>query len=259
MPRLVAAAFESVSHAWKSGRRTVETHNRVALVTGANRGIGKEIARGLLRRGMTVLLGARDPARGRAAAAELAIDGEAIFLPLDVTDEWSIGVAAAAIEDHHGRLDVLVNNAGVAATRDLPSEVTAEAMRLVYETNVFGIVAVIHAMLPLLKRSAAGRIVNVSSLRGSLGDPGAFAGGPSIAYSTSKTALNALTVHYARELAPLGIKVNAAAPGHRATDFNGRSGTRTPAEGATIAIRLATLEQDGPTGGFFDENGPIAW
>ena len=237
----------------------MELHKRAALVTGANKGIGKEIARGLLRRGMTVLLGARDPGRGRAAAAELALDGEVVFLPLDVTDEWSIGVAAATIEDRLGRLDVLVNNAGIASPRDLPSEVTAEAMRQVYETNVFGIVAVTHAMLPLLKRSRAGRIVNVSSLHGSLGDPGAFVGQPSMPYSTSKTALNALTVHYARELEPLGIKVNAAAPGHFATDFNGHRGTRTPAEGAAIAIRLATLDQDGPTGGFFDDDGPIAW
>jgi NAD(P)-dependent dehydrogenase (short-subunit alcohol dehydrogenase family) len=237
----------------------VHTGKRIALVTGANKGIGKEIARGLLRRGMTVLVGARDRNRGEAAVGELLNDGEAVLVPIDVTDQWSIGVAATRIEDEFGRLDVLVNNAGTPAPRKAPSEVTAELMRSVYETNVFGVVAVTHAMLPLLKRGKNGRIVNVSSLRGSLGDPGAFVSVPSMPYSTSKTALNALTVHYARELAPLGIKVNAAAPGHVATDFNGFRGTRAPAEGAQIAVKLATLDDDGPTGGFFDDNGPIAW
>jgi NAD(P)-dependent dehydrogenase (short-subunit alcohol dehydrogenase family) len=237
----------------------VDTPERVALITGANKGIGKEIARGLLQRGFTVLLGARDPERGQTAAVDLAPDGAAVFLPLDVTDEWSIGVAAVTIEDRYGRLDVLVNNAGRPAPPHSPGEVTAELMRAVYETNVFGVVAVTHAMLPLLKRSSAGRIVNVSSLRGSLGHPGAFVGQPSMPYSSSKTALNALTVHYARALAPFGIKVNAAAPGHVATDFNGHRGTRTPAEGAAIAIQLATIGPDGPTGGLFDDNGPIAW
>jgi NAD(P)-dependent dehydrogenase (short-subunit alcohol dehydrogenase family) len=237
----------------------VEIPKRIALVTGANKGIGKEIARGLLQRGLTVLLGARDPERGQAATSELANDGDVVFLQLDVTDDWSIGVAALTIDDCYGRLDVLVNNAGAPAPRDLPSEVTVESMRAVYETNVFGVVAVTHAMLPLLRRSYAGRIVNVSSLRGSLGAPGAFAGQPSMPYSTSKTALNALTVHYARELAPFAIKVNAAAPGHVATDFNGHRGLRTPAEGAAIAIKLATIGPEGPTGGLFDDNGPIAW
>jgi NAD(P)-dependent dehydrogenase (short-subunit alcohol dehydrogenase family) len=237
----------------------LDTPKPVALVTGANKGIGKEIARGLLQRGFTVLLGARDPERGQSAATELAPDGDAVFLRVDVTDEWSIGVAAAMIEDRYGRLDVLVNNAGTPAPRELPSEVTAGLMRAVFETNVFGVVAVTHAMLPLLKRSGAGRIVNVSSLRGSLGDPGAFVGQPSMPYSTSKTALNAVTVHYSRELVPFGIKVNAAAPGHVATDLNGHRGTRRPAEGAAIAIELATIGPDGPTGGLFDDSGPIAW
>lgn len=231
----------------------------VALVTGANKGIGKEIARGLARKGIIVLIGSRDKNRGDEAAHALADDGIVKALQLDVTDENSIDSAVTHVEQIYGKLDILVNNAGVAATRDPPSLVTAAAMRTAYETNVFGVVAVIHAFLPLIKRSMAGRIVNVSSLRGSLGDEGAFVGQPSMPYSTSKTALNALTVHYSRELKLLGIKVNAAAPGHVATDFNGFRGTRTPSEGAAIAIRLATLPDDGPTGGFFDDNGSIAW
>lgn len=231
----------------------------VALVTGANKGIGKAIAKGLARRGIIVLLGSRDKERGEQTAAELANDGIVKVLKLDVNDENSIKSASFFVDKNFGKLDILVNNAGIATTRDPPSSVTAEAMRAVYETNVFGVVGVTHAFLPLLKQSAAGRIVNVSSLRGSLGDEGAFVGQPSMPYSTSKTALNALTVHYSRELAAFGIKVNSAAPGHVATDFNGFRGTRTPAEGAAIAIRLATLPIDGPTGGFFDDNGPITW
>lgn len=231
----------------------------VALVTGANKGIGKEIARGLARLGMQVLIGARDEARGTAAAAELASDGRVSSLLLDVTDEASIAHAASEIKTRWGRLDILVNNAGAPAPRLPPSEVDAAAMRTVYETNVFGVVAVMHALLPLLKESPAARIVNISSLRGSLSDEGAFVGQPSMPYSTSKTALNALTVHYARELAASGIKVNAAAPGHVATDFNNFGGTRTPAEGAAIAIKLATLDADGPTGGLFDDTRRIPW
>ncbi len=231
----------------------------VALVTGANKGIGKEIARGLAQLGMTVLLGARNAERGATAAADLQGDGTVLPLTLDVTDEASITRAASEIQDRYGRLDILINNAGVPAPRLPPSEVDAEAMRFVFETNVFAVVAVTHAMLPLLRQSAAGRIVNMSSLRGSLGDEGAFVGQPSMPYSTSKTALNALTVHYARELASSGIKVNAAAPGHVATDFNNFSGTRTPEQGAAIVIKLATLESDGPTGGLFDDKGRIVW
>lgn len=231
----------------------------VALITGANKGIGKEIARGLARFGMTVLIGARDNARGAAAAAELQGNGRVSPLLLDVTDDASISNAVSEINHRYGRLDILINNAGAPAPRLPPSEVDAAGMRSVYETNVFGVVAVTHAMLPFLRTSPAARIVNISSLRGSLGDAGAFVGQPSMPYSTSKTALNALTVHYARELSASGIKVNAAAPGYVATDFNNFSGTRTPAEGAAIAIRLATLGPDGPTGGFFDDKGPIAW
>ncbi len=231
----------------------------VALVTGANKGIGKEIARGLARLGMTVLLGARDAERGAAAAADLRDEGAVLPLTLDVTDEASIANAVSEIGKRYGQLDILINNAGVPAPRLPPSQVDAATMRFVFETNVFAVVAVTHAMLPLLRKSPAARIVNMSSLRGSLGDEGAFVGQPSMPYSTSKTGLNAITVHYSRELAPSGIKVNAAAPGHVATDFNNFGGTRTPAEGAAIAIKLATLASDGPSGGLFDDKGRIAW
>lgn len=235
------------------------TGQKVALVTGANKGIGKAIAQGLARKGIIVLLGCRDKEKGEQAAAELLESGIVKVLRIDVTDESSIRNAVAFVEKNYGKLDILVNNAGVATTRDPPSLVTAESMRMVYETNVIGVVAVTHAFIPLIKQSEAGRIVNVSSLRGSLGDEGAFVGQPSMPYSTSKTALNALTVHYSRELSAFGIKVNSAAPGHVATDFNGFRGTRTPAEGAAIVIRLATLPGTGPTGGFFDDNGSITW
>lgn len=235
------------------------TQKTVALVTGANKGIGKAIARGLARQGITVMLGARDPERGKQAEQELAADGEVEFIRLDVLDEASINVAAHDILQKFGRLDVLVNNAGTNSGRFKPSQETAETLRQVYETNVFGVVAVTHAMLPLLRQSSAGRIVNVSSLRGSLSSPGAFTGQPSMSYSSSKTALNALTVHYARELAETNIKVNAAAPGFVATDFNNFAGKRTPDEGAAIAIRLATLDESGPTGGFFDDEGSLPW
>lgn len=231
----------------------------VALVTGANKGIGKAIARGLAQKGMTVLLGARNPERGMQAARELSADGTVLFLQLDVTNEASINAAAKEIARYYGKLDVLVNNAGTNVGRQQPSEVTAASMREVYETNVFGVVAVTHAMLPLLRQSPAGRIVNISSLRGSLSSPGAFVGQPSLPYSSSKTALNALTVHYARDLADTPIKVNAAAPGFVATDFNHFTGERTPEQGAVIALTLATLDEHGPTGGFFDDKGPLPW
>ncbi len=229
---------------------------KVALVTGANKGIGKAIVRGLAQKGMTVLLGARNPERGIQAARELSNDGTVLFLQLDVTDEASVQAAAREIAARYGRLDVLVNNAGIGLGASRPGEETVQNMRMVYETNVFAVVAVTNALLPLLRLSRAGRIVNVTSLRGSLGDAGAYVGTPIMAYSSSKTALNALTVHYAPTT---HIKVNGAAPGYVATDFNGFHGTRTPDEGAAIAVKLATLDEDGPTGGVFDDNRQISW
>lgn len=232
---------------------------KIALVTGANKGIGKAIVKGLANQGIIVFLGSRNPEQGIAAVNDLQHEGEIYFVQIDVTDPSSIEQAYDIIEKQYGRLDILINNAGVAASRNKPGDADANEFRHIYETNVFGVVSIINQMLPLLKKSSAGRIVNISSLRGSLGDEGAFVGQPSISYSSSKTALNALTVHYARELTKDNIKVNSAAPGHVATEFNNFGGTRTPEQGAVIAIHLATLDEYGPTGGFFDGTQRITW
>jgi NAD(P)-dependent dehydrogenase (short-subunit alcohol dehydrogenase family) len=236
---------------------------KIALVTGANKGIGFATARRLGELGATVLLGARDEARGKQAAGLLATQDVAVIpLRIDVTDRSSIADAAERIRREYGRLDVLINNAGIGGGfHGPPSEATVEQMRKVYETNVFGVVAVTNAMLPLLRRSAAGRIVNMSSDIGSLtlnADP-SFAGPNLMTYQSSKTSLNAVTVAYARELRESGIKVNAANPGLVATDINGHRGTRTPEQGAVIAVRLATLGADGPTGTCQDEDGVVPW
>jgi NAD(P)-dependent dehydrogenase (short-subunit alcohol dehydrogenase family) len=238
----------------------------VALVTGANKGIGRQIAAQLAERGMTVLVAARDPERGAVVVEELrAAGGDAHLVPLDVTDPTSVAAAAAWIGAEFGRLDVLVNNAAITGGRgQSPSTADPDAVRAVFDTNVFGVLRVTNAMLPLLARSAAPRIVNMSSSVGSLAamtDPGsAYADMPASAgYVPSKTALNALTIQYAKDLRKAGILVNAACPGYCATDLNNHSGHRTPAQGAAIAVHLATLAPDGPTGGFFDDNGPVAW
>jgi NAD(P)-dependent dehydrogenase (short-subunit alcohol dehydrogenase family) len=242
---------------------TTTSDQKFALVTGANKGIGKAIVRGLARDGFIVYLGARNAERGRSAAEELAADGTVRFVQLDVTDPASVLAAKQTIESETGRLDVLVNNAGIGwapgSRFHTPIEETAENIRAVYETNVFAVVTVTNTFIPLLLRSNAGRIVNVTSKRGSIGEEGAWVGRPYMAYSTSKTALNALTVHYARSLAETPIKVNGAAPGHVATNFNGFRGTRTPEQGALVAIRLAQLESDGPTGLVFEDDRRLAW
>jgi NAD(P)-dependent dehydrogenase (short-subunit alcohol dehydrogenase family) len=237
----------------------------VALVTGANKGIGFEIARQLAGLGINVLIGARDEARGNRAERALREDGGNVrFTLLDVVNSDTVKQAAAWIEAEYGQLDILVNNAGIAGSASgPPSETTADQMRHVYETNVFGVVTVTNAMLPLLRRSPAGRIVNMSSSLGSLtlndGPGAAFAAVNLIAYQSSKTALNAVTVAYAKELREANIKVNAANPGFTATDLNGNRGTRTPAQAAAIAVRLATLGRDGPTGTCQDELGTVPW
>ena len=239
---------------------------RVAVVTGANKGIGRAIAAGLARESFIVYIGARDPGRGEAAARELNGTGDVRFLQLDVTSPESVDAAVARVRADFGYLDALVNNAGVSTlTRryldhvPTPTEETADDLRFVYETNVFAVVRVTNAFLPLVRRSPAGRIVNVTSKRGSIGEEGAWAGQPDMAYSSSKTALNAVTVHYARELADTPVKVNGAAPGHVATEFNNFRGTRTPEEGAAVAVRLATLPPDGPTGAVFEDDAQLAW
>ncbi|TDC72045.1 SDR family oxidoreductase [Actinomadura sp. GC306] len=238
---------------------------RIALITGANKGIGFEIARQLGEQGAAVLVGARDEVRGKAAAGSLADRGiTAVPLLIDVTDPVSATEAAAWIERRHGRLDVLVNNAGIAGGfSGPPSAATAGDLREVYETNVFGVVSVTNAMLPLLRRSGAGRIVNMSSHVGSLTlgtDPDSPVANVSmLAYQSSKTALNALTVLYAKELEGTPVKVNLANPGPVATDLNQHRGHLTPAEGAAIAVRLALLDDSGPSGASLAENGTVPW
>lgn len=242
---------------------------QIALVTGANKGIGRETARRLAAAGMTVLVGARDAGRGQAAAAELAaeLSADVRFLQLDVTDEDSVKSAAGWIEETFGRLDVLVNNAGISVENRAPvTEVTADQMRRTYETNVFGVVAVTSTLLPLLRRAEGARIVNVSSMLGSLSmaaDPqGPFSGWPGaflLAYNSSKTALNALTVMWANALSAEGIKVNSADPGYVATDLNHHSGNSTIEQGAEIIVTLATLAEDGPTGTFQAAAGIQPW
>ena len=243
---------------------------KVALVTGANKGIGKEIARQLGALGMTVLIGARDKKRGEEAAAEIASGGADVHaLLVDVTDQAGIDAAAAQVERGYGRLDVLVNNAGVdldlgGAVRLLPpSQLTMDTLRQTYETNVFGVFAVTKAFLPLIKKSDAGWIVNMSSGLGSLAqqsDPNyAAAFAKALAYPSSKAALNMMTVQFAYELKDTSIKVNSADPGFTATDLNEHRGTRTVAQAAAVAVHLATLPADGPTGGYFDEDGGVPW
>jgi NAD(P)-dependent dehydrogenase (short-subunit alcohol dehydrogenase family) len=235
--------------------------NCTALVTGASGGIGKEIARQLAAAGLTVYVGSRRIERGRRAVDEIA--GSVRLLVVDVTDAASVADAAAQVED----LDVLVNNAGVMIDGSAATEADVDSFRRTYETNVFGVVAVTNAFLPALRRSARPRIVNVSSGTGSLGwstgpNP-QFAhetGGTGAAYRSSKTALNALTVYYAQALAAEGFKVNALAPGLRATNLNARAAASggDPAEAAAGAVRLALLPDDGPTGEFFSWDGTTA-
>ena len=237
---------------------------KVALITGANKGIGKEIARQLGAQGFIVLLGARDTGRGAEAAEELKKEGiDARALTLDVTGKASIEAAARRISEDFGRLDVLVNNAGIALDGGPAGSLDLEALRRTYETNVFGVFAVTQAMLPLLRKSAAGRVVNMSSGLGSLtqnSDPHwEHSGVKPLAYNSSKAALNMMTVIFAAELKDTPIKVNAADPGYTATDLNQHRGTRTVQQGATAAVRLATLPTDGPTGGYFDEDGVVPW
>ncbi|MFE5263005.1 SDR family NAD(P)-dependent oxidoreductase [Streptomyces coelicoflavus] len=241
------------------------TLEKVALVTGANKGIGFAAARQLGERGVAVLVGARDEALGKRAADALAADGIAAApIGLDVTDPARVAEAAGEIERRYGRLDILVNNAGTAGDfTGAPSEAGAADLREVYETNVFGVVTVTGAMLPLLLRSPAGRVVNLSSHVGSLtlqSDPGSpLAGVNMIAYQSSKTALNAVTVAYAKELRGTPVKVNTALPGVVATDINHHRGRRTPAEGAAIVVRLALLDEDGPSGACLADEGPVPW
>ncbi|MEU6352573.1 SDR family oxidoreductase [Streptomyces sp. NPDC047072] len=231
------------------------------LITGANKGLGYETARQLIAAGHTVYVGARDVERGRRAAEELG----ARFVQLDVTDDASVQAAAKTVEAEGG-LDVLVNNAGMEArTEDnavpVAETLTADQIRTTFETNVFGVVRVLHAFLPLLRRSAAPVVVNVSSGLASLthlsdpDHPAHFY--PGVAYPTSKTAVNMLTVQYAKAFP--GIRINSVEPGFTKTDLNGNTGTQTTEQGAEIIVRMAQVASDGPTGGYFDANGRLPW
>jgi NAD(P)-dependent dehydrogenase (short-subunit alcohol dehydrogenase family) len=243
----------------------------IALITGGNKGIGFETARQLGAAGVRVLVGARAAERGEPAAATLRVDGaDATFVRLDVTDEDAIEAAAKRIEAEFGRLDILVNNAGISVHVGSgadgvapPSRTPVAAVRENFETNVFGVIAVTNVMLPLLRKAPLGRIVNVSSGLGSVtlaaADDPLLAGINLLPYNTSKTALNGVTIAYARELRDTPIKVNAVTPGYCATDLNGHTGFRTAAEGAEVTVRLALIGPDGPTGGFFGADGPVPW
>ncbi|EIV96117.1 SDR family NAD(P)-dependent oxidoreductase [Frankia sp. QA3] len=229
------------------------------LITGANKGLGFETARRLTEAGHTVYVGARDARRGREAAERLG----ARFVQLDVTDEDSVEAAAEAVRAEAGRLDVLVNNAGIVGARKLGrlGEVTAADMLATYDTNVFGVVRVTRAFLPLLAQSDAPVVVNVGSGLGSL----AATNDPSriefqvtgLDYHSSKTALVMITSQYAKAFP--AIRFNTVDPGYTATDFNGHQGTQTVEEGAEVIVRLASIGADGPTGGYFDKTGPAAW
>jgi len=248
------------------------TMQKSALVTGANKGIGFETARRLAVMGFKVWLGARDAARGMAAAQALRDEGLDIeWLELDVASDDSVAAAASTLARRTSSLDVLVNNAGIAPGyvdglgadgryERPPSREAVADMKATYDVNVFGPVRVTQAFLPLLLASPAARIVMVSSYLGSMARAAGNSQSPNVmGYGSSKTALNAITIAFARELAPRGIAVNAAAPGYTATDLNAHKGGRTVQQAAGVIVRLATLEPGGPTGGYFDENGPLAW
>ncbi|MGX1197867.1 SDR family NAD(P)-dependent oxidoreductase [Parvibaculum sp. MBR-TMA-1.3b-4.2] len=246
----------------------------VALVTGANQGIGFQIAKDLVANGFSVLIGSRDFERGEIAATEIGPDAHAI--QIDVTDQASIAAAAARVRNEFGRLDVLVQNAAIMTTKAHPGTIEAyvkatrasivslDEMRAVWETNVFGVLAVYQAMLPLLRETPGARIVNVSSGSGSL----TVSANPDLPYrdhfsplyAASKTALNALTLAMAIELEPEGINVNAVTPGFTRTAMNAYEGTETVEEGASEAVRVALLGKDGPTGTFTHATfGTVPW
>jgi NAD(P)-dependent dehydrogenase (short-subunit alcohol dehydrogenase family) len=240
-------------------------HKKTVLITGANRSIGFETARQLARDGYSIWLGSRDGGRGEEAARSLSAEGaEVRSLAIDVTDEASVRQAAARVEAEDGKLDVLINNAGIPGREmTAPSQQSVEDIRHIYETNVFAPVRVTQAFLPLLRNAGNANIVMVSSGLGSLGwlsDPeNQFYGVNFLGYNSSKSALNAITLAFAKELAASGVKVNAADPGYTATDFNGHSGYRTVEQAASGIVWLATLDENGPTGGFYFDGAVVPW
>lgn len=241
--------------------------DKIALITGGNRGIGFETARQLALQGVHVILGSREGSKGVAAALRLQGQGLAAEgLELSVTNSASIAAAVKQVEKRHGRVDILINNAGIVAgsAGALPSEQGVDVWRKIFETNLFGLVEVTNAFLPLVKKSTAGRIVNLSSILGSIGihaTPGSpiydFKSVP--AYSASKAAVNAWTVHLAYELKDTNIKVNAAHPGYVKTDMNHGGGDIEVTEGAKTSVELALLDEKGPTGSFFHLGQVLPW
>ena len=245
----------------------MSVEKKVALITGANKGIGLETARQLGAQDITVLLGARDLAKGESAAATLkkeGIDARAVKLNLDDSADYT--TVASAIEREFGVLDILVNNAGIFIDNrngNRTSTVSAEVLRKTFDTNLFGVVALTQSLLPLLRKSKAGRIVNLSSILAS-STLHATKGSPiydakTFAYDASKTALNSFTIHLAHELAGTTIKVNSADPGWVKTDMGGEGAMLEIVDGAKTSVRLATLPEDGPTGGYFHLGETLPW
>jgi NAD(P)-dependent dehydrogenase (short-subunit alcohol dehydrogenase family) len=250
------------------------TKNKVAFITGANKGLGLETARGLCRLGIDVVIGSRDEGRGRAAADSLKAEakGSVESVRFDVTQPADYQQMAGYLEDRYGKLDILVNNAGVSIEGadfgapggfNTTSTVTPEILRQTFDTNFFAVVALTQALLPLIRKAPAGRIVNLSSILGSLtlhADPeSGIYNVKAFAYDASKTALNAFTVHLAQELRNTKIKVNSAHPGWVKTDMGGESAPLELAEGGKTSVELATLGDDGPTGGYFHVGQALPW
>jgi NAD(P)-dependent dehydrogenase (short-subunit alcohol dehydrogenase family) len=235
---------------------------KIVFITGANKGIGYEVARQLAAQEFIVLLGARDSQRGAAAAQKLSAQGEVYFVPIDVADEQSVAAAADMVSKQWGKVDVLVNNAGISEypAKIQPSDVDPSLFKKIFETNVIGAFAVIHHFLPLLKQSKTAQIINVSSTQGSLtliADPNSNVLNV-LAYNTSKAALNAITISLAKDLASGSIRINSISPGWVKTDLGTDAASRTVEQGAAVIVKLATMENP-PTGKFLDDNGEIPW
>jgi NAD(P)-dependent dehydrogenase (short-subunit alcohol dehydrogenase family) len=228
--------------------------DRVALVSGGNRGIGREVARQLAEKGLAVVIGSRDPGKGEAVAQELG--NGVVATQLDVTDEESVRSAISFVEREFGRLDVLVNNAGIADSwSGTAAEADFDRVKEVLETNLFGAWRLAKAALPLMSKNGYGRIVNVSSGMGQLSDMG----GHSPGYRISKTGLNALTRMLTAELQGENILINSVCPGWVRTDMGGTNARRSVEQGADTPVWLATLPDDGPSGGFFRDREPVPW
>ena len=235
---------------------------KIALITGANKGIGFETSRQLGQLGFKVLIGARDEQRGKEAVETLKNEGiDAKALVLDVINQYTIDDAIKFIEEEYGHLDVLINNAGIFLEDGvLPSQLKFTTLKETFEVNFFGVFAITRALLPLLRKSIAGRIVNVSSGQGSLTRSSSNdSSRMQLAYNSSKAAANMLTIQFAKELKNTAIKINAAAPGYTITDMNKGKGVRSVQQASAVILRLASLDENGPNGGFFEDGGEIPW